>query len=98
MTFRDPKLQQHYDKVMTIRPGCRPEQLPVLALLDAYYWFALVAGNDSPPATEALENLLSPGLRPALRAWYQGGNAEEMNPNALAFREKLSKLAGENFG
>jgi hypothetical protein len=46
---------------------------------------------------ESVEKLLSPELRPALQAWYQRFG-DDMNANALQFRERLSALAGENFG
>src|SRR5437870_12655932 len=97
MTFRDPKLQQHCERAAAVVQGCPSEQLPVLGLLDAWYWFQLVEGADSPRAAEAIEHLLSLELRPALRQWYQRWG-EDMNPNALAFRDRLSELAGETFG
>jgi hypothetical protein len=97
MIFRDPKLRQHCERAAAVVTGCPPEQLPVLGLLDAWYWFRSVEGEDSPRVGEAMEHLLSAELRPALRQWYQGfGDA--MNPNALAFRDRLSELAGEKFG
>jgi hypothetical protein len=97
MTFRDPKLQQHCERAVTVVKGCPPEQLPVLGLLDAWHWFHLVEGQDSPRVAEALELLLSPELRPALRQWYRDAG-ENMNENALQFRDRLSELAGERFG
>jgi hypothetical protein len=98
MTFQDAKLQQHFDKVVSFETCCPKEQLPVGALLDAYYRFAFEDGDDAPRPREALEHLLSADLRPALRAWFQRWRDDGMNPNALAFCERLSKLAGERFG
>jgi len=69
----------------------------VLGLLDAWQWFRLTEGENSLRATEAVEHLLSPELRPALRQWYQRWG-DEMNENALCFRDRLSELAGERFG
>ncbi len=97
MTVRDPKLQQHCERAAAVVKGCPPEQLPVLGLLDAWYWFKLVEGQDSPRAAEAIEHLLSPELRPALRQWYRDAG-DNMNENALQFRARLSELAGERFG
>ena len=97
MTFRDLKLQQHCERVAAVAKDSPPEQLPVLGLLDAWYWFNLVEGDDSPRAAEAIELLLSAELRPALRQWYRDAG-DNMNENALQFRARLSKLAGERFG
>ena len=97
MTFRDQKLQQHCERAAAVVTGCPTEQLPVLGLLDAWYWFRAVEGEDSPRVGEAMEHLLSAELRPALRQWYQQCG-DDMNPNALAFRDRLSELAGERFG
>jgi hypothetical protein len=97
MTFRDAKLQQHCEKTAAVVTGCPPEQLPVLGLLDAWYWFHLTEGDDSARVAEAIEHLLSAELRPALRQWYQRWG-DDMNENALRFRDRLSELAGERFG
>jgi hypothetical protein len=97
MTFRDPRLQQHFERAATVVSGCPPEQLPILALLDAWYWFRVTEGEDSPRAPEAIEHLLSAELRPALRQWYLRAGAD-MNENAIHFRDRLSELAGERFG
>ena len=77
--------------------GCPAEQLPVLGLLDAWYWFELIEGKESPRVAEAVEHLLSPELRPPLRQWYQRWGTE-MNEGAIQFRDRLSELAGERFG
>ncbi len=97
MTFRDPKLQQHCERAAVVVKGYPPEQLSVLGLMDAWYWFDLVEGQDSPRAAEAIEHLLSSELRPALRQWYRDAG-DSMNENALRFRDRLSELAGERFG
>lgn len=97
MTFRDRKLQQHCERAAAVVSGCPPEQLPVLGLLDAWYYFRVTEGEDSPRSAEAIEHLLSAELRPALRQWYQRfGTAT--NENAIRFRDRLSELAGEKFG
>jgi hypothetical protein len=97
MIFRDAKLQQHCERTASLMTSCPAEQLPVLGLLDAWYWFSLVEGEKSLRAAEAVEHLLSPELRPALRQWYQRWGAD-MNENAIRFRDRLSELAGERFG
>ncbi len=71
MTFRDAELQQHCERAAAAVSGCPHELLPVFGLLDAWHWFRLIEGEDSPRAAEAIEHLLSPELRPALRLWYQ---------------------------
>lgn len=97
MTFRDSQLRHHCERAASVVKGCPAEQLPVLGLLDAWHWYRLTEGDESPRAAEAVELLLSPELRPALRQWYQRWG-EDMNENALRFRERLSELAGEKFG
>ena len=97
MTFRDPQLKQHCERAAAVMKGCPAEHLPVLGLLDAWYWYCLIEGEESPRVAEAVELLLSPELRPALRQWYQRRGAH-MNENANQFRDRLSELAGEKFG
>ena len=97
VTFRDPQLQKHFERAVSLVQGCPPEQLPICALLDAWHWFHLTEGDDSPGAKEAIEHLLSLELRPGLRSWYQRWGAG-MNPAAVEFRDRLSELAGERFG
>jgi Ni,Fe-hydrogenase I small subunit len=97
MKFRDQQLQQLYDKTVACISGCPAEQLPILALLDALYWFQLIEGEQSPKVKELLEKLLSPELRPALRTWDQRFG-DNINTSTLKFREQLSVLAVENFG
>ena len=97
MTFRDAELQKRFERVISTAQHCPPDQLPVCALLDACQWFRLIDGDRSPRSTEAIELLLSPELRPALRDWYRRFG-HEMNPFAIEFRDLLSALAGERFG
>jgi hypothetical protein len=97
MTFRDAQLQKRYERVISSVQGYPPDQLPIWALFDAWNWFRLIEGAESPRAGEALELLLSPELRPALREWYRR-TGEQMNPFAIEFRDQLSEIAGERFG
>jgi hypothetical protein len=64
---------------------------------DAWHWFRLTEGENSPRAAEAIEHLLSPELRPALRQWHRR-LGDGMNENALSFRDRRSELVGERFG
>ena len=97
MKFTDPNLQRHVERATGCVTGLPADQQPVCVLLDAYQWFGVTEGQDSPRVAEALEHLLSPELRPALRSWYRRCG-DDMNPTATEFREHLSKLAGERFG
>jgi len=97
MTFTDAKLQQHAERVAACATDLRDEQRLVCGLLDAYQYFQLTEGERSPRVAEAVQKLLSVELRPALRSWYRN-SAENMNANAIAFRDRLSELAGERFG
>lgn len=97
MTFRDAQLQKHFERAVSIIQGCPADELPVCALLDAWHWFRLTEGGDSPRVAEALEHLVSPELRPALRSWYRR-HGDKMNPAAVEFRDQLSAMAQERFG
>ena len=97
MTFRDTELRKRFERVISSVQDCPPDQLPVCALLDACHWFRLIDGDRSPRSCEAIELLLSPELRPALRNWYRR-LGDDMNPFAIEFRDLLSALAGEDFG
>jgi hypothetical protein len=96
MTFRDAQLQKRFERAISSVRGYPPDQLPIWGLLDAWHWFRLIEGVESPRASEAIEILLSPELRPALRDWYRRVG-EQMNPFALEFRKQLSAIAGEEF-
>lgn len=97
MTFRDAELQKRFEQVISTAQNCPTDQLPVHALLDAWHWFSLLDGEESPRSNEAIELLLSPELRPALRNWYRRCG-DDMNPFAIEFRDQLGELAGEQFG
>lgn len=95
--FNDPQLERHVKDVATAITGLPDDQRQVVAFLDAYGWFAWLEGEQSPRAQKAIEALLSPELRPAVRNWYRT-LGETIHPNARAFRERLSELAAERFG
>ena len=97
MTFRDQILERHVHEASGVVTGLPDDLLLVYGLLDAFDWFRVTEGEDAPRTAEAIEHLLSQEVRPALRQWYKiyGKN---MNDNAIRFRERLSKLAGEKLG
>lgn len=97
MTIRDAQLQKRFERVISTVQGCPSNQLPVYGLLDAWHWFHLLEGEESSRSSEAIELLLSPELRPALRDWYHRWG-DQMNPFAIEFRDHLSEIAGERFG
>ena len=97
MIFRDSQLHQHYERTSSLVKVNQPDQLPICGLLDAWQWFRLIEGDESVRTKEAIEHLLSPELRPALREWYRRHGAS-MNPAATEIRDRLSKMAGEKFG
>ena len=97
MTIKNPQLKTRVERVVALMTDLPEETRPICGLLDAYNFYRLAEGADSPQAGEALRLLLSEELRPGLRHWYRKwGN--EMNPAAIEFREHLSTLAGERFG
>ena len=71
------------------------ELRPVAALMDAYGWFRLIEGEESPRVGEIIEQLLSPELRPALHQWYRQ-LPSSLNPIATEFHHRLSILTGES--
>lgn len=97
MKFTDPQLQQHVDRHAACVTDVPDEQRSICGLLDAYYYFVLLEGDQSPRVAEAIQLFLSPELRPALRAWYQR-IGDDMNANSIAVRKRLGELAGERFG
>jgi hypothetical protein len=97
MQFQDAKLQEIYEKNRDCMQSLDESQREVCGVLSAYDWCRRVDGEESPRVQEALEALLSAELRPALREWYRRCR-DDMNPAALEFRERFSKLAGERFG
>ena len=96
MKFTDPELKKHYERVIPLMTSLSENLRAVCALMDACGLFRR-HGELSPSYREAIEHLLSPELRPALRDWYRQ-SGENMNPAAIQFRDRLSEMAGERFG
>ena len=97
MQFQDPEVQRVFQRNAECVQNEDATPRELCGVLAAYDWFRLTDGEQSPRVNSIIEALLSPELRPALRRWYRRwGNG--MNENALRFRDRLSKLAGEKFG
>lgn len=97
MNIEDPALRKHVESAARIIGNCPDHLRPIVGLFDALDFFNLREGEQSPRVQEAIRHLLSIELRPALRDWFRmGGN--DINPGALEWRNKMSKLAGEDFG
>jgi hypothetical protein len=94
VNFADPQLQKCYDRSFAEADESSGELRRVGALIAAHDVFRLMEGPHSPRVHEAIEHLLLPTLRTALRSWYQRPGAET-NPAATEFRDQLSQLAGE---
>ena len=94
MNFTDRQLQKCYESNLAALPGFPSELRPISALMAAHDLFRLVEGPHSARVHEAIQQLLLPNLRQALRGWYRRPDAET-DPEAIELREHLSGLAGE---
>ena len=97
LKFTDPQLQKCYDSHLSKAAESSDELREVGALIAAHDMFRLLEGPHSPRVHEAIEHLLLPELRAALRNWYRRPDAET-NPAVTEFRDHLTQLAGERFG
>lgn len=94
MNFTDPQLQKCYERNFTGAGDFSDELRQVRALIAVHDMFEMLEGPHSPRVHETMDHLLLPGLRPALRRWYQDSGANK-NPAAVALRDQLSQLTGE---
>jgi hypothetical protein len=94
MKFDDAQLQEHFNKGVKIMTGLPEDLRPICALLDAYNWFRLTAGENDSRVREVMSKLTSAELRPALRRWFNRIDGE-MNPAAMEFHRKLELAIGE---
>ena len=94
MNFKDPQLQDCYNRNFAAFNGDSGELRQVRALIASHDLFRLMEGPHSPRVHETIEHLLLPRLRPGLRSWYQRSGAET-NSAAVEFRDQLNQLAGE---
>ncbi len=92
--FTDRQLRECYHG--NLAEGCDfPDEVrPVYALITAHNLFRLLEGPHSARAHEAIQHLLLPKLRAALRHWYQCFGSDT-NAEATEFRNHLSLLSGE---
>jgi hypothetical protein len=94
--FTDQKLQTCYEQHYGGDECFSCDAREVRALIAAHDFFWLEEGPQSARVYETVWHLLSPRLRPGLRAWYQRHGAHN-DPSARALREYLNRFAGENF-
>jgi len=94
VNFKDTQLQQCYDHNL-VEAGDAPEdQRQIHALIATHDFYQMLEGAHSVRVHETIEHLLSEGLRPELRRWYQRSGAGT-DSAAIEFRDQLSRLAGE---
>src|SRR5438105_6518753 len=97
MNFEDTQLKACFERNFAEALGGSDELREVGALIATHDWFRMIEGSHSSRVHEAIEHLLSPGLRPGLRDWYRHCGVE-MSPAAIQLRDHLSQLAGEKLG
>ena len=96
ITFDDTQLKVCFERNLA-EAGASTELREVGALIAAHDWFRMVEGAHSSRVHEAIEHLLSPGLRAGLRDWF-GRPGAEMTSTGIALRNQLSQLTGERLG
>jgi hypothetical protein len=97
MNFTDTQVQACFElKLIDQASGISDDVRAVGALIATHDWFRMLEGSHSSRVHETLEHLLSPGVRPGLRAYYRRGRLDT-NSSALAFKDHLSRLTGERF-
>ena len=94
MIFTDSQLQKCYQANMAGPSTCSDELRPISALTAAHDTFRMLEGPHSTRVHEAIQHLLLPGCRPALRHWYQRPDAAD-DPDKVDLRRQLSQLTGE---
>jgi hypothetical protein len=95
MIFTDAQLQKCYLANMAGPSIYSDELRPISALMAAHDTFRMLEGPHSTRVHEAIQHLLLPTWRPALRHWYQRVEASD-TPNTAELRMHLSRLAGES--
>lgn len=95
MNFTDPQLQKCYEASMSELSSCPAALRPISALIAAHDTFRMLEGPHSARVHEAIQHLLLPRSRAALRLWYQQPGAADA-PNTAQLRRDLSQLAGES--
>ena len=94
MNFTDPELRKCYEASLAQVSGCPAELRSISALIAAHDTFQMLEGPHSARVHEAIQHLLLPRTRAALRLWYKRAGASD-TPNTAELRMHLSQLAGE---
>jgi hypothetical protein len=94
VNFKDTQLQQCYDRNLVETGDATEDFRRMHALIATHDFYQMLEGAHSARVHETIEHLLSEGLRPELRRWYQHSGAGT-DSTAIEFREQLSQLAGE---
>jgi hypothetical protein len=95
MNFTDPQLQKCYEASLAGLSGCRTELRSISALIAAHDAFRMLEGPHSARVHEAIQHLLMPRSRNALRLWYKRPDASN-SASTDELRIHLSRLAGES--
>lgn len=97
LQFTDSQVQQCYDRQFEETAEPSEEVRQVRALIATYDLFVMLDGEHSRRVHEATERLLQPGMRSALRRWYQRTDAAT-NDAAVGLRNLLGVLTQKQFG
>ena len=95
MNFTDPQLKKCYEASLAEASSCPAELRSISALIAAHDTFQMLEGPHSTRVHEAIQHLLLPGCRPALRHWYQRPDAAD-DSDKVDLRRQLSQLTGES--
>ena len=95
MNFTDPQLKKCYETSLAEVSSCPAELRSISALIAAHDTFQMLEGPHSTRVHEAIQHLLLPGCRPALRHWYQRPDAAD-DSDKVDLRRQLSQLTGES--
>lgn len=97
VTISDPDLRRHVERAATGVRGLPLDLRQIFGLFDAYDFFLIREGEQSPRVQEAWRLLLSPELRNPLCRWFVRAG-DNINPWALEMRRRLTEFTGEQLG
>jgi hypothetical protein len=95
MNFTDPELRKCYEARLAELSSCPAELRSTSALIAAHDTFQMLEGPHSARVHEAIQHLLLPRSRAALRLWYKRAGASD-TANSSELRMHLSQLTGES--
>ena len=95
MNFTDPELRTCYEASLAEPSSCPAELRSISALIAAHDTFQMLEGPHSARVHEAIQHLLLPRSRAALRLWYKRAGASD-TANTTELRMHLSQLLGES--